>query len=64
MARIAWVEDKDGTGPLAELYAAARAAHESLGVAHRWKGSVEGAFDPPSCICAEKLSLSFIRGDS
>ena len=32
MARIAWIEDRDASGPLAEIYAAARATHEALGL--------------------------------
>jgi hypothetical protein len=32
MARIAWVEDADATGPLAEIYADARAARAGAGM--------------------------------
>ena len=32
MARIAWIEDRDASGPLAETYAAVRAAHEAVGL--------------------------------
>ena len=32
MPRIAWIEDADATGPLAEIYAAARAIEEAEGL--------------------------------
>jgi hypothetical protein len=32
MARIAWIEDADATGPLAEMFAEARAARAAAGM--------------------------------
>lgn len=52
MARIAWVEDGEATGLLAEIYAAARAAEEQEG------------FEPrvPDIVRTMSLRPDFLRG--
>lgn len=52
MARIAWIEDREASGPLAELYAAARAMQEAGGL---------GPPEVPDIIRTMSLRPDFLR---
>jgi len=52
MARIAWIEDSDATGELAEIYTAARAMEEADGFEPK----------PPDIVRTMSLRPDFLQG--